>query len=132
MPRTIHLALFSNGARPAHFAVFVPTGDVGKAGKLVHVTGTTATGFFLEFKRNYDFSVTQRKHQIIPLALVNDQCIADTVGNGQPSADTTARDRLESVATVVPPPSRSPNPFDPSVSHLYIITVPLLMQGVGP
>ncbi|KAL4780677.1 hypothetical protein BJX76DRAFT_350806 [Aspergillus varians] len=81
-------------------AVFVPTGDVGKVGKLIH--------------RNYDFSVTQRKHQIIPLALVNDQCIADTVGNGQPSADTTARDRLESVATVVPPPSRSPNPFDPS------------------
>jgi hypothetical protein len=115
MPRTIHLAIFSNGPRPAHFAIFVPTGDAGKVGKLIHVTGTTATGFFLEFKRNYDFSVTQRKHQIIPLAQVNGQYIADTVDNGQPSADTIARDRLESIATVVPPPGRSPNPFDPSV-----------------
>jgi len=117
MPRTIHLAVFSNGARPAHYAIFIPTGDMGKIGKLIHVTGTTATGFFLEFKRNYDFSVTQRKHQIIPLAQVNEQHIADTVGNGQASADTTARDRLESVATTVQPPGRSPNPFDPSAPN---------------
>lgn len=121
MPRTIHLAVFSNGARPAHYAIFIPTRDTGKIGKLIHVTGTTATGFFLEFKRNYDFSVTQRKHQIIPLAQVNEQHIADTVGNGQASADTTARDRLESVATTVQPPGRSPNPFDPSV-RLTVMT----------
>ncbi|KAE8386915.1 hypothetical protein BDV23DRAFT_133270 [Aspergillus alliaceus] len=117
MTRTIYLAIFSNGARPAHFAVFVPTGDSGKVGKLIHVTGTPATGFFLEFKRNYDLSVTQRKHQIVPLAQVNDQYVADTVGNGQTSADTTARDRLESVATMVTPPGRSPNPFDPSAPN---------------
>lgn len=115
MARTIHLAIFSNGARPAHYAVFVPTGDAGKVGKLIHVTGTTATGFFREFKRNYDFSATQRKHHIIPLAQVDERSITDTVGNGQPAVDTTARDRLESVATIVQPPGRSPNPFDPSV-----------------
>lgn len=115
MPRTIHLAIFSNGARPAHYAVFVPSGDAGKVGKLIHVTGTTATGFFREFKRNYDFSVTQRKHHIIPLAQVDERFITDTVGNGQPGVDTTARDRLESAATVILPPGRSLNPFDPSV-----------------
>ncbi|EDP53261.1 hypothetical protein KXX16_005474 [Aspergillus fumigatus] len=117
MSRTIHLAIFSNGTRPAHYAVFIPTGDAGKMGKLIHVTGTTATGFFLEFKRNYDFNLTQRKHQLIPLAQVNAQYITDTVGTGQQSADTIARDRLESVATTVPPPGRSANPFDPSAPN---------------
>lgn len=93
----------------------IPSGDAGKVGKLIHVTGTTATGFFREFKRNYDFNATQRRHHIIPLAQVDGRFITDAVGNGQPGVDTTARDRLESVATVVQPPRRSPNPFDPSV-----------------
>lgn len=90
MSRTIYLAIFSNGTRLAHYAVFIPTGDAGKMGKLIHVTGTTATGFFLEFKRNYDFNLTQRKHQLILLAQVNAQYITDTVGTGQQSADTIA------------------------------------------
>lgn len=54
MSRTMYLILFSNGARPAHYSVFVPTGDTGTKGKIIHVTGNPATGFFLEFKRNYD------------------------------------------------------------------------------
>lgn len=116
MPRTIYLAVFTNGAKPAHYAIFIPTGDVGKKGKLIHVTGSTASGFFLEFKRNYNFITTQRRHQIIPLAQVNEKHVADTVGNNQASLDTIARDRLESVATTVRPPGRSANPFDPSVS----------------
>jgi hypothetical protein len=60
MVRTIYLVIFSNGARPAHYAVFVPSGDAGKVGKLIYVIGTTATGFFRELKRNYDFNATQR------------------------------------------------------------------------
>ncbi|EED17215.1 conserved hypothetical protein [Talaromyces stipitatus ATCC 10500] len=48
---------------------------------------------------------------------LNEQYIADTVGNERASADTTARDRLESVATTVQPPGRSPNPFDPSAPN---------------
>lgn len=115
MPRTIYLAVFSNGARPAHWAIFIPTSNMEHKGKLIHVTGSTATGFYLEFKRNYNFATTARQHQIVPLAQVNDQYIADTVGSGAATADTTARDRLESAATVVQPPSRSPNPFDPAV-----------------
>ncbi|KAK2800952.1 hypothetical protein FQN50_007927 [Emmonsiellopsis sp. PD_5] len=117
MPRKIHLAVFSNGQRPAHFAVFIPTGDTGQVGKLVHVTGNTAAGFFLEFKRNYDFGQTERRHQIIELAQVIDRHIADTVGNGNGAIDTIARDRLESVATTIQPPGRSPNPFDPSAPN---------------
>ncbi|RAK87787.1 hypothetical protein BO79DRAFT_255951 [Aspergillus costaricaensis CBS 115574] len=111
------LAVFSNTGKPAHYAVFIPTGETSEKGKLIHVTGTTATGFFLEFKRNYNVGATKRSHQIIPLAKVNAKYITDTVGNGHESADTTARDRLESVATIVPPPGRSPNPFDPSAPN---------------
>ncbi|KAJ5161044.1 hypothetical protein N7492_006436 [Penicillium capsulatum] len=48
---------------------------------------------------------------------VDERFITDTVGNGHPGVDTTARDRLESVATVVQPPGRSPNPFDPSAPN---------------
>ena len=91
MTRTIYLAVFSNQTKPAHYSVFIPTGDTGVVGKLIHVTGNTAMGFFLEFKRNYDFRATKRKYQIIPLAQVDDQYVADIAGNTS-SSDTTARD----------------------------------------
>ncbi|EAU34949.1 predicted protein [Aspergillus terreus NIH2624] len=115
MPRTIYLAVLSNGARPAHFSVFVPTGDKGETGKVIHVTGNPATGFFLQFKRNYDLATSEYSlYNLIPSSRVDDRYIKDTVGNGQPAEDTIARDRLESVATTVPPPGRSANSFDPS------------------
>jgi hypothetical protein len=118
MTRTVHLVVFGNGPRPAHFAIFIPNGDAGLIGKTIHVTGNPAAGFFLQFKRNYNLKETQRYHEIIPLAQVDDRYIKDTPGDE--SLDTTARDRLESVATVVPPPGRSPNPFDPSVGFLLM------------
>ena len=124
MPRTIYLAIFSNGASPAHYAVFIPKGGEGNVGKLIHVTGNPATGFFLQFRRNYDFGTTMRNFQQIPLAQVKDQYITDTPGNGT-LGDTTACDRLESVATMVQPPGRSPNPFDPSVR---IVPLDLFVQ----
>ena len=89
---------------------------------MIHVTGTTATGFWLEFKRNYDLERTDRRHQLIPLAEVDERYVTDTVGNGDATVDTTARDRLESAATVVQPPGRSPKPFDPSVMMFPNIT----------
>jgi hypothetical protein len=92
------------------------------------VTGTTATGFHLEFLRNYNFLSTLRRYQAIPLAQVNEKYIANTVGNGKRSQDTIARDRLESAATVVPPPDPSPNPFDPSVGPPDGITMPFINQ----
>ncbi|KAL4888295.1 hypothetical protein BDV59DRAFT_196569 [Aspergillus ambiguus] len=102
MARTIYLAVLSNGPRPAHFSLFVPTCDMGVMGKVIHVTGNPATGFFLQFKRNYDLATSEySKYQLIPIS--------------RPSEDTIARDRLESIATVVLPPGRSPNPFDPSM-----------------
>ena len=95
--------------------MFIPTNDSGEEGKVIHVTGSPAIGFFLEFKRNYSMADTVREYQIVPLAQVDDQYVADTVGDRQLSIDTTARGRIEPIATMVPPPARSPNPFDPSV-----------------
>ncbi|KNG89485.1 hypothetical protein ANOM_002281 [Aspergillus nomiae NRRL 13137] len=117
MTRTIYLAISSNAAKPAHFSVFIPTNDSGEEGKVIHVTGSPAIGFFLEFKRNYSIADTLREYQIVPLAQVNGRYVADTVGDRQLSLDTTARDRIESIATMVPPPARSPNPFDPSAPN---------------
>lgn len=128
MSRTIYLAVFSNGARPAHWAIFIPTPDTEHKGKLIHATGSTATGFYLEFKRNYNFVRTSRQYQIIPLAQVNDQYIADTGSD----TDTTARDRLESAALDVQPPGRSPNPFDPAVRMSSVTQTPWLTPHTGP
>ena len=122
MPRTIHLAVFSNGARrPAHFSLWVPTGDAGPQGKIIHVTGNIATGFFREFKRNYDFRTTERRYCILPLAQVDAQLVADTPGDGTKTTDTIAHDRIESVAIMVEPPGPNPNPFDPSVRQSTLV-----------
>ncbi|KAF2438885.1 hypothetical protein P171DRAFT_423329 [Karstenula rhodostoma CBS 690.94] len=115
MARTIYLAVFSNGSKPAHWAIWLPSPKNHEVGKLVHVTGNPATGFYLEFKRNYDFSTTYRGYRILALAQVNDQFVKDTTE--LEGKDTTARDRLESTATVVPPPGRSANPFDPAAPN---------------
>ncbi|OQE15827.1 hypothetical protein PENFLA_c030G06567 [Penicillium flavigenum] len=135
MPRTIYLAVCSRGAQPAHYAVYIPTGDTGDVGKLIHVTGNPAQGFFLEFRRNYDFEAPQPSFQRIPLAQVDDRYIKDTVGNRE-IGDTIARDRFESVATTVQPPSRSPNPFDPSAPNcqnwLLDYTEKLVAEGYAP
>jgi hypothetical protein len=113
MARTIHLAVFSNGTKPAHWAIWIPTTGEEKVGKVLHVTGNPATGYFLEFKRDYNFDTETRRYRIIALAQVHDQCVTDTPGTEV--VDTTARDRLESAATVVTPPGRSANPFDAGV-----------------
>ncbi|KAF7589731.1 hypothetical protein BBP40_003930 [Aspergillus hancockii] len=74
MPRRIYLALFSNGPRPAHWAIFIPTPNgTGHQGKVIHVTGTTTE---------------DRKYQIMPPVDVDDRYVADTVGDGKPSCDT--------------------------------------------
>ncbi|KZF20178.1 hypothetical protein L228DRAFT_249855 [Xylona heveae TC161] len=113
MSRAIYLVVFSNGSKPAHWAIWIPTGNAGAKGKLMHATGNPATGFFLEFRRNYDFEDETRRYKVIELAQVSDKYIADTVGNGELINETTARDRFESAATTVAPPGKSPNPFDP-------------------
>jgi len=84
---------------------------------MIHVVSNPATGFFLEFKRNYDFQFTRTKYTIIPLGQVSDRVVVDGATSMTATRDTTARDRLESSATVVSPPGRSANPFDPAAPN---------------
>lgn len=107
----------SSGARRAHYAIFIPTGDAGEVGKLLHVTGNPATGYLLEFRRKYDFRGTYRKHHVEPLGQVFGRFITDTPGNGQASSDRTAQDDLESIALTVYPPGPRADPFDPLVCN---------------
>jgi hypothetical protein len=114
MTRSIYLAAFTNGAKPAHWSIWFPTNGQGTKGKLIHVTGNPATGFFLQFKRNYDFAETNRAYQIIELGQIDDKLVADMADSLPATVDTTARDRLEFTATVVKPPGRTANPLDPA------------------
>jgi hypothetical protein len=105
MPRTIYLAIFSNSKfKPAHWALWLLNPNHPQTGKLIHVTGNPATGFFLEFARNYNLENESRIYQVLPLAQVDDKLVGDARNvDGGESRDTTARDRIESVATVVRP-----------------------------
>lgn len=120
MTRTIHLAIFSNGPRPAHYSLFIPTGNAGPKGKIIHVTGNIALGFHHQFKRNYDFGDEERKYILLPLAEVDERYIRDSPVESPPSEDATARDRLESEALPVRPPGPNPRPFDPLVWFWYL------------
>ncbi|KAF2690335.1 hypothetical protein K458DRAFT_413135 [Lentithecium fluviatile CBS 122367] len=112
MARVIYLAVFTNRTKPANWSIWIPTRGQGSKGKMINVTGNPATGFYLQFKRNYDFDFTKTKHQIIELGQIHDQYVTDLDPALPSTVDTTARDRLESVATTVPPPPKSANPFD--------------------
>lgn len=122
MTRTIYLALFNNGPKPAHYAIWIPKPNTS-LGKLLQVDGNPATGFHLQFVRNCNIVTdTLSEYKLLPLAEVDDKYVADPVGT-EKSIDTIARDRLESVATVVKPPGRSAKPFDPEVCSSYSIIV---------
>jgi hypothetical protein len=116
MPRPIYLSILRNpSTMPAHWAIFIPTTNHEFKGKLIHATGDPGIGFFLHFKRNHDFQAEDRRYQLIHLADVDERLINDAVGDGKPTEDSTARDRIESAATVVVPPGKSAKPFDPAV-----------------
>ncbi|PVH91945.1 hypothetical protein DM02DRAFT_702275 [Periconia macrospinosa] len=117
MIRTIYLAVFTNGPNPAHWGIWVPSGGKGELGKMIHTTGNPAVGFFLEFKRNYNLASTGTLHEVIPLGQVQDNFVSDGPVAMPETKDTTARDRLESTATTVPPPPKSANPFDPAAPN---------------
>lgn len=72
---------------------------------------------------NYNIaSGTLSEYKLIPLAEVDDNYVADPAGTER-LIDTTARGRLESVATVVKPPGRSANPSDPEVWFVCFVGV---------
>ncbi|ODM19114.1 hypothetical protein SI65_05731 [Aspergillus cristatus] len=123
MTRTIYLALFNNGPKP----------NTNTLGKLIQVDGNPATGFHLQFVRNYNIaSDTLSEYKLTPLAEVDDKYVADPAGTER-SIETTARDRLESVAMAVKPPGRNAKPFDPEAPNcqnwLYSYVQKLIEEG---
>jgi hypothetical protein len=59
-----------------------------------------------------------RIYQVLPLAQVDNKLVGDARNvDGGESRDTTARDRIESVATVVRPLGRSADSFDPEARN---------------
>jgi hypothetical protein len=81
-----------NTGRPAHWGIFIPTTGSATKGKMIHVVGNPATGFTLEFKRNYNIGQTTRAHELVELCQVADNLVNDAVSDGTPSADTIGRD----------------------------------------
>ncbi|KAF2682663.1 hypothetical protein K458DRAFT_405426 [Lentithecium fluviatile CBS 122367] len=119
MARTIYLIVFKSAgpARPAHWPVFIPTTGKEYQGKMLQANGNPRIGFFLEFMRNHDLHNTFNDYKVIPLADVEDCFLKDTVGDGKALTDSTARDRIESIATAIPCPKADPNPFNPKARN---------------
>jgi hypothetical protein len=120
MPRAIHLVVYNSPLFPAHWGLWIPSAADPKVGKFIHATGDAAKGFEISFERNYNISVTRRRHQILPIAQVLDQHVLDVVGDGSRSSDQTAHDYIEQVALSVPAPARSLTSASSQVSDIYL------------
>lgn len=129
MPRTIFLLSYPaiHGAR--HWGIFIPHAEDLKIGKEIHVVGSPFRGYTLEFKRNYDPSKTNRKVELTPLGLVQDDCVVNVNEGGTLSLDTIAQDTLEMEAKTIPAIGVSKNPLDPAVSFLGLINVQIVLTN---
>ena len=107
MNRTVYLVVFNSPLFPAHWALWIPHEDSDGKGKLLNINGSAATGFDLEFERNYSLRNCSRTHQTIELAKVPTQYVVDVKGDGSESTDSTAHDYIEEVALGIAPPAPS-------------------------
>jgi hypothetical protein len=108
MSRKIYLISYDSPLFPAHWALWIPSASNPSLGKIIHVTGDAAQGFELQFKRNYDISITQRKHHIIPIGSVDNSHIVDGPGGRTVTDDVpTEGDTLEETAAKIPAPAKS-------------------------
>ncbi|KAI0111285.1 hypothetical protein GGR51DRAFT_72408 [Nemania sp. FL0031] len=107
MSRTISLIIYKSPFFPAHWAMWVPSEANQDIGKRIHIEGDVANGFKLSFNRNYNIKEDSRKKEVLRLAEVGADLIADTPGNGLDSVDTESKDEVERVAADVPPPGPS-------------------------
>lgn len=93
----------------SHFAIWAPSAEDSSIGKIIQVLGTPFTGFSLDIQQGYHISKALPKPVVIELGVFNCQIVTETHVGQLP--DTTARDKLESVARSVAPPGPSRNPF---------------------
>jgi hypothetical protein len=106
-PRTIYLISYRPTlAQRAHFAVFVPNGQLTNQdnpeqclGTVIHITGTPMNGYALEFKRNYLPERSRQPKKMYALGQVQGDLVVDPpVNDGRPSNDDTPNGILETIA----------------------------------
>ncbi|KAI4647276.1 uncharacterized protein J4E79_010428 [Alternaria viburni] len=109
MPRPIYLIVFNSPLFPAHWGLWIPhpSSSDPQTGTYLNATGDAASGFSIEFERNYEIGADGRRHQLISLGDVADEHVVDVTGDGKWSVDQIARDRLEEVVLGVKPPGPS-------------------------
>lgn len=120
MPRQFILLTYPGGFQninhgrvPAHWALYVPSATDSRIGKTFDAIGTPFTGYSIRFRRNYELDGEPRKFSEVLIADVDDALVLDTPGDGKPSEDQDAKDRLEQEAMRVRCPGVSPKPLDP-------------------
>jgi hypothetical protein len=140
--REVYHVAFSNGWRNAHWAIFIPSPDavplpvllstsdtatakfsvtdstttsIPSTGHIIHVVGNKATGFTLEFKRNYSFLDEDRRFVITSLGSVSAKFIRErSYDKGKRVvSDATPTDRMEMYATMIEAPGPAKDPWSP-------------------
>jgi hypothetical protein len=143
LTRPIHLLVFPtralkiNGTR-SHWALFIPYTTDSSVGKLIQVLGTPFTGYGLEFKRNYNISLTTEKLEKVFLGEVAEKWIQaddDEAGDGKAITDVTRRDEIERLAKRIEVPGVSKEPLNPLVVcvmegvHYEVSVTDLIREG---
>ena len=92
----------------AHWALWIPSYENGTAkdvGRMIYVEGNASDGFTLEFRRNYDLSLTSRKKSVQFLCSVDAGSVVEVPGGY--TKDTTPADVIDqwALSVVAPGPS---------------------------
>jgi len=93
-----------------HWGLWIPSAANPDIGTIIHVKGDSLKGFELEFKRNYNRTITSAIYIPYEIADVDPKYIVDTKGDGKPFADTIAHDKIEQQALLIPAPPKSLKP----------------------
>ncbi|KIJ69670.1 hypothetical protein HYDPIDRAFT_106329 [Hydnomerulius pinastri MD-312] len=122
MPREIYVIWYHDHPFPAHWSLFIPSLAAPRIGKVLHATGSVASGFELQIKRNYEVNVradgkpvdvTRVKEEMVSLGEIADEDAIDTPGDGtyvEVGVEGVCEGcRIEKAATEVPMPTKSLN-----------------------
>jgi len=110
--RPVYIVSYSSPLFPAYWALWVPSYDVqtkvtANVGRQIQVEGDALKGFYHEFRRNHDMSLTTRPNSIHLVSWTDAANIADADNSGAMFKDATATDVIEECALNVAAPGPS-------------------------
>jgi len=117
MSRPVYIVIFHSPMFAAHWALWIPSYENETAkdvGRMIHVEGSPANGFTLEFRRNYDLSLTSRPKSVLFLCWVDAAKVVEVPGDY--TKDTTPADVIDQWALSVMAPGPSLRSASASVS----------------